>query len=267
MSEISRAPSAAVARPEPVGRLRDRGHTQATPTSATLRLVQPTGDRIAIGRPTGNDLATARNRMDPLPTPAIAAHLIVHHFAGHGSHLITTPQAAAAIAHGDHQIDVVAGARLAYPSQNLVAIESTDFRKPGQTHVVHRHIGSDLAANVARLRAEPRIRAAGSYTDLAAAQFATDETIANPANQRFIADFLADGSRSKDILERVELGRAVGTSTLRRDLIAGQPSLRTSTTADVVIVKDASFPEGYRVLTSYPEATRGAQVDANGRPL
>ncbi|GAC1492978.1 MAG: hypothetical protein NVS2B8_10770 [Vulcanimicrobiaceae bacterium] len=190
---------------------------------------------------------------------------IVHRFAGHGTHLITTLAAARAIARGEHQVDVVADVRLAYPSQHLADIESANPSAPGQTHVIARHIGSDLAANVARLRAEPHVRAAGSYTDLATAQFATDATIANVANQRFLADFLGDGMRSRDVLYRVDLGRTVGTNTLRRDLDAGAPRLVPSSSATVVVVKDDSFPEGYRVLTSYPEATRGAQVDASGR--
>lgn len=192
---------------------------------------------------------------------------IVHGFLGHGTRLVTTPQAARSIARGEHQIDVVGGVRLAYPSQNLRDIESTAPERPGQTHVVQRHVGGDLARDVARLRAQPRIRAAGGYTDLAAAQFATDVTIANPANQRALAAFLADPTRSKDALYRVDLGRSVGTSALRGDLDAGHPTLHPSRYADVVVVKDGSFPEGYRVLTSYPEATRGAEVDAFGNHL
>lgn len=239
------------------------------------------GDRVAAALHDASALRFARdfaalsNARDAFPhaaprlpafpaTPADIGGPIVHGFAGSGTPLVTTPQAERAIALGLHQIPVVAGVPLAYPSQNLGMIESADPGAPGQTHVIARHVGSDLEANVARLRRDPHIRAAGGYTDLAAAQAATDATIANPANQRFIADFLADGTRSKDALLRVDLGRSVGASTLRVDLDAGHPRLLAATSATIVIVKDPSFPEGYRVLTSYPEATRGAQVDAAG---
>lgn len=233
----------------------------ALPSFSELELAR---DRAALargGRPRASVSATSSADLTVLASP------IVHRFVGRGTLLITTPDSASEIARGLHQIAVVAGKHLDYPSQDLAIIESADPSEPGQTHVIARHVGSDLAANVARLRGDLHIRAAGGYTNLETAQFATDTTIANPANQKFLADFLADGSRSKDALYRVDLGRSVGASTLRSDLDAGSPTLRPATSANVVVVKDGSFPEGYRVLTSYPEATRGAQVDANGNVL
>jgi hypothetical protein len=177
--------------------------------------------------------------------------------------LKTTPQAAARIAAGLHQIRTVDGTALAYPSQDLRAIESSDPLRHGQTHGLTEHVGNDLAANVRRLEAQPQIRAAGGYTDEARAQSATDRTIANPANQRAIGAFLADPERLKTALARVDLGAAVGSTTTRADLDAGRPALIPGRTATVVLIKDASFPEGYRVLTTYPD-TRPAEVDARG---
>jgi hypothetical protein len=183
--------------------------------------------------------------------------------AGSWVALTTTPAAAARIAAGLHQIRTVDGVSLAYPSQNLPDIESAEPLAHGQTHGLTEHVGNGLADNVRRLDSEPLIRAAGGYTDEARAQIATDRTIANPANQRAIAVFLSDPERLKTALERVDLGRSVGTTTTRDDLNAGHPRLIPGRTATVVLIKDATFPEGYRVLTTYPD-TRPFEVDARG---
>jgi hypothetical protein len=209
------------------------------------------GDSIAV--------AHAANAGALAPPPGIVRHAST----GGSVALKTTPQAAARIAAGLHQVRTVDGASLAYPSQDLRAIESADPLEHGQTHGLTEHVGNDLAANVRRLEAQPQIRAAGGYTDLARAQLATDRTIANPANQRAIAGFLADPERLKTALERVDLGGPVGSTTTRSDLDAGRPSLIPGRTATVVLIKDHSFPEGYRVLTTYPD-TRPAEVDARG---
>ncbi len=194
-----------------------------------------------------------------VPAPAIVRHTGV----GGSVTLRTTPAAAARIAAGLHQVRTVDGVALTYPSQDLRAIESADPHRHGQTHGLTEHVGNDLAANVRRLQAQPLIRAAGGYTDGALAQRATDRTIANPANQRAIGAFLADPERLKTALERVDLGGTVGTTTTRADLDAGRPVLIPGRTATVVLIKDASFPEGYRVLTTYPD-TRPAEVDTRG---
>jgi hypothetical protein len=205
----------------------------------------------------------------PPRTPPVAGPLtppgpIVRHApAGPAVALRTSPQAAARIAAGLHQVHTVDGRSLAYPSQDLRAIESTDPHHHGQTHGLTEHVGNDLAADVRRLEAEPHIRAAGGYTDEASAQLATDRTIANPANQRAVAAFLADPERLKTALERVDTGRTVGTTATRAELDAGRHVLIPGRTATVVLIKDRTFPEGYRVLTTYPD-TRPAEVDAAG---
>jgi hypothetical protein len=177
--------------------------------------------------------------------------------------LKTTPQAAARIAAGLHQIRNVDGTALSYPSEDLRAIESADPHERGQTHALTEHVGEDLAADVRRLQAQPQIRAAGGYYDEPHAQLATDRTIANPANQRAIGAFLADPGRLKTALERVDVGTTVGTTATRADLEAGRPALLPGRTATVVLIKDRTFPEGYRVLTSYPD-TRPPEVDGGG---
>ncbi|MGA2395596.1 MAG: RNase A-like domain-containing protein [Candidatus Lustribacter sp.] len=193
------------------------------------------------------------------PPPGILRHTP----AGPAIALKTTPSAAARIAAGLHQVRIVDGAPLAYPSQDLRAIESADPFEHGQTHGLTEHVGNDLAANVRRLEAQPQIRAAGGYATEPLAQVATDRTIANPANQRAIGAFLNDPERLKIALDRVDVGQTVGTTTTRADLEAGRPALLPGRTATVVLIKDATFPEGYRVLTTYPD-TRPAEVDARG---
>ena len=180
--------------------------------------------------------------------------------------LKTSPRAEARIAAGLHQRCIVDGTTLDYPSQDLHAIESARPFQHGQTHSLTEHLGTDLAANVRRLEADPHIRAAGGYATEPLAQLATDRTIANPANQRAIGTFLADPGRLKIALERVDAGAVIGTTTTRADLDAGRPALIPGRTATVVLIKDASFPEGYRVLTTYPD-TRPPEVDARGSRL
>ncbi len=189
--------------------------------------------------------------------------------SGHGGPTVlnTTPDLAAAIHRGEHQIHVVDGVTIAQPSQDLRLIESARPFDHGQTHVGAKHIAPSLEDDVARLNREPHIPAAGGFVDESAAQYAVDHTIANPANQRFIGEFLADPTRYKDVLHRVDLGRTIGNDVLRSDLRAGDPQLRAAATATVVIIKDPSFPEQYRVLTAYPQARRGAEVDAGGNAL
>ena len=198
--------------------------------------------------------------------PLLGRSIIVHHGLGDGTRLITTPETAAKIAHGEHQIDIVGGRHIDYPSQDIKLIESTSPNRGGQTHIEAKHLNTNLQANIERLQNEPHISASGSFDSAESAQFAIDRTIANPANQRRIAAFLENPLIPKTDLRRVDLGRTIGTSTLRSDLDAGRPSLLPSRTANVIIIKDPSFPEGYRVLTSYPAAAHGPQVDQFGNP-
>jgi hypothetical protein len=209
-----------------------------------------------------DEVATPR----PLVTDGLresAPGIVRHTPAGPSVALKTSPAAGARIAAGLHQVRSVDGTALAYPSQDLKSIESRDPLEHGQTHGLTEHVGNDLAANVRRLEAEPQIRAAGGYSTEPLAQLATDRTIANPANQRAVGAFLNDPGRLKIALDRVDVGQTVGTTTTRADLDAGRPALLPGRTATVVLIKDATFPEGYRVLTTYPD-TRPAEVDARG---
>jgi hypothetical protein len=238
------------------------------------RVIRPAGAPVL---PAWTSAAAPIGQTAYAPSPALvpdgvapgrpaAPGIIRHTAAGPGVALLTSPAAEARIATGLHQVRTVDGTTLAYPSQDLRAIESARPHQPGQTHSLAEHVGENLADNVRRLEAQPIIHAAGGYLDEAAAQRATDRTIASPANQRAIGAFLADPGRLKTALARVDLGATVGTSTTRADLDAGRPSLIPGRTATVVLIKDRTFPEGYRVLTTYPD-TRPPEVEARGGPL
>jgi hypothetical protein len=227
----------------------------------------PTTAPPPLGRPAALGQSSATAAIGPAGAAAPGGDRIVRHVeTGAWVGLKTTAGAAARIAAGLHQVRVVDGARLAYPSQDLQAIESARPLQHGQTHGITEHVGNDLAANVRRLEYNRHLRAAGGYLDLPHAQAATDRTIANPANQLTIAAFLADPERLKIALARVDAGGQVGSTTTRAALDAGHAALTPDRTATVVLIKDASFPEGYRILTTYPD-TRPPEVDARGSRL
>jgi hypothetical protein len=231
--------------------------TVAAPVAVGVRRLARAAATTAM--PAGDRIETSWPGIEPGPAPGIIRHTA----SGPSVSLRTTAAAAARIAAGLHQVRIVDGVSLNYPSEDLPAIESAQPLVHGQTHGLTEHVGNDLAANVRRLEAQPEIRAASGYTNETSAQMATDRTIANPANQHAIGAFLADPERLKIALARVDLGAAVGTTTTRADLDAGRPTLIPGRTATVVLIKDNSFPEGYRVLTTYPD-TRPAEVDARG---
>jgi hypothetical protein len=217
------------------------------------------GDRIEAGIAAAERLSSPRPATPNRPAPVVAGP---RRCAG-GIALATTQAAAAAIRAGLHQIRTVDGRAIRFPSQNLAAIESRAPGRPGQSHTLTRHVGETLADDLSRLEHHPLLRAAGGYTDAGTAQLATDRTIANPANQSAIGAFLADPGRLRTALARVDVGAVVGTSAMRDTTGTVAPGLIPGRTATVVLIKDPTFPEGYRVLTSYPD-TRGAEVDANG---
>ena len=97
----------------------------------------------------------------------------------------------------------------------------------------------------ARLAKEPKIDAASSFTDKATAEKAVAETI--DANKPKIADWLASDAKGKiDISQKMT--EPIGISVLRDAPIASHAS-----SVRVILVRDAAFPDGYRILTGYPE--------------
>ncbi len=250
--------------------LRIHAATRATPGAVTPpdspRLETPTplparGDGLAPHGATAPDLGAARTR---LGTPAAPANRPLLGTAG--TALRTTAAQAAAIKAGAHQIRRVGGDDLRFPSQDLRMIESSEPFAHGQTHVLTKHVGPTLADDIARLQREPHIRGAGGFTDLATAQSAVDRTIANPLAQKAIGLFIDRAGQATLPLPRVALGETIGHDLSRSDFANGNMRLTDETTATVVLIKDPTFPEGYRILTAYPDG-RPPQAAPDGTAL
>jgi hypothetical protein len=115
-------------------------------------------------------------------------------------------------------------------------------------HLLEKHVGKTPEELAARLAKEPKIDAASSFTDKATAEKAVAETI--DANKAKIADWLASDAKGKiDISQKMT--EPIGISVLRDAPIASPASPASS--VRVILVRDAAFPDGYRILTGYPE--------------
>lgn len=145
----------------------------------------------------------------------------------------------------------------AAPAPPTVAGESTgnapydlakDERRGG--HTLARHVGRTDDELADRLRREPDISAASTYTDRAAAERTIARTLAR--EQPRIAKWLArDGNRPNLALDyRGPSGEIIGRSLERRARNATVPC------TDAVVVLRWDGQQGYYVLTSYPETRR-----------
>jgi len=81
-----------------------------------------------------------------------------------------------------------------------------------------------------------------------------DATIAKPSNQAKIHDWLANGAK-KTLVLTSDLGHEIGYGVRRTDVLAGVSNKIPSNIANVVFKADPSFPEGYKILTAFPEVT------------
>ena len=110
-------------------------------------------------------------------------------------------------------------------------------------HLLAQHVGWTDAELAARLAREPRIAAASTFSTEATAAAAVSEALA--ANHAAIDAWLQGGSVRLVIVHRSD--GAVGVS-LRR----GATTPVAVFGVNVVLVRDAAFPGGYRILTGYP---------------
>lgn len=173
-----------------------------------------------------------------------------------------------AIAKGEHTIAEVDGKILAHPSQDLVKIEALE-QKMGEPHTNVVHVAKNDSYVEARLQ-EPLRRADGSviidkktgspkyspaastFTDARTAQQAVNTVIANPTNQQKIGNWLAKGGRNSLQLNG-NVGKVVGSGILRTDLLAGTPQHIVTSDVKVILKVDKTFPEGYKILTAFPD--------------
>lgn len=118
-----------------------------------------------------------------------------------------------------------------------------DERRGG--HTLSRHVGRTDEQLEQRLRQERNISAASTWTDREIAE----ETVAASlqAERARIENWMRRGERRPNLALHFQAGRAIGRS-LRR----GDTSAVPCTSA--VIVLRANGPDGFYVLTTYPEA-------------
>jgi CDI toxin RNase A-like protein len=116
-------------------------------------------------------------------------------------------------------------------------------------HTLARHVGRSDADLKERLRREPRISAASTYTDRATAERVVARTLARHRGR--IDQWLArQGPRPNLALEyRGDRNQPIGRSLTRR-------SARPDPCVDATVVLRWDGRRGFIVLTSYPEISR-----------
>ncbi|MFB7441943.1 RNase A-like domain-containing protein [Streptomyces mirabilis] len=119
-------------------------------------------------------------------------------------------------------------------------------------HTGARHVEVTTRDLRARLRGDPELDAASRYIDHASAQKHTQAVVLK--RQKQIEDWLNNGKPAGKKDFSAELGEPTGMSLSRTHFKNGLPP-EWVTGAKVVLKKDPTVPLGYRVLTSYPEAT------------
>ena len=117
-------------------------------------------------------------------------------------------------------------------------------------HTLARHVGKSDDELADRLRREPRISAASTYTDRATAERTVGNALASD-NEKLAAWERRSGRRPNLVLDY----RSPGKEPLGRSLRRGQKRAAPATRALVVLRWDERSRRFY-VLTSYPEAER-----------
>ena len=117
-------------------------------------------------------------------------------------------------------------------------------------HTLSRHVGKTDAELADRLRREPRISAASTYTDRATAERSVGSAL-TLGGDKLAAWERRSGRRPNLVLHY----RNPGTEPLGRSLRRGQKRATAATRALVVLRWDERARRFY-VLTSYPEADR-----------
>lgn len=115
-------------------------------------------------------------------------------------------------------------------------------------HTLQRHVGKTDAELIERLRREPHISSASTYTDRATAESVVGAALESD-NRAFAAWRERTGTRPNFVL-RYHADRAIGRSIARGN------STSVSCDRALVVLRWDTTRRNYYVLTSYPEATR-----------
>ena len=112
-------------------------------------------------------------------------------------------------------------------------------------HTLARHVGCTDEQLAQRLRKERNISAASTWTDRETAE----DTVGTAfrAERDRISDWMRRGERRPNLALHYNAGHVIGRS-LRRDASESVPC------TSAIIVLRANGPDGYYVLTTYPEA-------------
>ncbi|WP_434626329.1 RHS domain-containing protein [Pseudomonas sp. Z5-35] len=112
-------------------------------------------------------------------------------------------------------------------------------------HLIRKHIGRTDAQLAQRIEAEPNVPAASTFPDRATAESSAARAIAS--NEKKIEKFL-NSKKGKTTITHT-YAKPVGVS-----LIRGHDDYAPAYKALFVLIKDPKKPEGYFLLTGFPEA-------------
>jgi Bacterial CdiA-CT RNAse A domain len=115
-------------------------------------------------------------------------------------------------------------------------------------HTLQRHVGKSDAELIERLRREPQISSASTYTDRATAESVVGAALASD-NRAFKSWRERTGRRPNFVL-RYRADRVIGRSVMR----GGSPSVPCDRA--VIVLRWDVGRQRFYVLTSYPEASR-----------
>lgn len=104
-----------------------------------------------------------------------------------------------------------------------------------------------------RKTGNPKYRAfASTFTDRRTAQEAVNRIMSSEENQREIATWLVNGGRGSLALGG-HVGKIIGHGIRRADLLAGHLQHIQTASVRVILQADSKFPEGYKILTAFPD--------------
>jgi len=112
-------------------------------------------------------------------------------------------------------------------------------------HAVAQHVGKSDQQLIARLSAEPKLKATSTFSDLYTAERAIGDTLR--LNQTKVNEWLQSSSGPNRLVLPQSLGYNVG-----RVISKGSKQSTNSQKVRLVIDKDPGAPKGFVIITSYP---------------
>lgn len=110
-------------------------------------------------------------------------------------------------------------------------------------HLIERHVGKTETELLSRV-STGNVKTASTFTDRATAEAVTSKVI--DSNQLKIKDYLS-GTQKQYLELEYHSSTPIGISVSR-----GSTSVTPATNARVIIGRDPSMPDGYRIITGYP---------------